>query len=85
MGLEVTYAYDNLVFVAHNAFLLETSETSPKELNLFFNFESDPAARPKLTELLRQHAEENGLCIQERCLFKLEPQANDTLKITFLA
>lgn len=41
LGLEVTYAYDDLVFVQHSAFLLQfTGE--PNVLKLFTNSECDP-------------------------------------------
>ncbi|MCF7816632.1 MAG: hypothetical protein K9M54_02020 [Kiritimatiellales bacterium] len=40
LGLEVTYAYDDLVFVQHSAFLLQFTD-KPKYLKLFTNTECD--------------------------------------------
>lgn len=41
LGLEVTYAYDDLVFIQHSAFLLQFTD-DPATLNLFINTECNP-------------------------------------------
>jgi hypothetical protein len=83
MGLEVTYAFDNLVFVEHNAFLLQMEET-PEAVSLYFNQQSETASRPALTEAFAKRGLENGLTITRKGLFTIEAQEDQTLKITFL-
>ena len=51
MGLEVTYAYEDLVHVEHNAFLLQMGE-SGEIVNLYFNTESLAEERDKITDRL---------------------------------
>lgn len=42
LGLEVTYAYDDLIFVQHSAFLLQFTDESAM-LKLYINTECNPA------------------------------------------
>jgi hypothetical protein len=82
MGLEVTYSYDNLVFVAHNAFLLEMDE-KPDILNLYFNEQSELPSRPSLQALLSRHAQVQGLRIVKKGTFTLEQLPDHAIKIHF--
>jgi hypothetical protein len=41
LGLEVTYAYDDLIFVQHSAFMLQFTD-APSQLKLFINTECNP-------------------------------------------
>ncbi|NTV53361.1 MAG: hypothetical protein HGA76_10175 [Candidatus Firestonebacteria bacterium] len=84
MGLEVTYAYADLIFVAHNAFVLQMGE-NPETVNLYFNQESDIALRPSLAAELSRHGQENNLTVVEQGLFSLEQAADEKLKLTFIA
>ncbi len=51
IGLEVTYAYDDLVFVEHNAFLLRMGK-SGEDIRLYFNTNSSKDKRNDITNLL---------------------------------
>ena len=82
MGLEVTYAYDDLVFVDHNAFLLQMDE-DPQTINLYFNQDSDIAVRPSLAEELIHYGQENSLRVLEQGLFAIEQASGEALKVTF--
>jgi hypothetical protein len=44
LGLEVTYCYEDLVYIEHNAFLLRMGEQGD-EVHLYFNTESDAGER----------------------------------------
>jgi len=85
MGLEVTYAYDNLVFIEHNAFLLEMDNERPDIINLYFNIESDIKARSGIKEQLESHAHENNIIIKSKGLFSMEANDDNTIKIRFAA
>lgn len=82
MGLEVTYAYDDLVFVAHSAFLFQM-DNNPQLVNLYFNQQSDTDSRAGITESLIKYGQENGLTIITKGLFAMEQQEDENLKITF--
>jgi hypothetical protein len=82
MGLDVTYAYDDLVFVDHNAFLLQMDK-DPQTLILYFNRDSDAALRPRLTEEITHYAREHNLQVQEKGLFAIEQAPGEELKVTF--
>lgn len=83
IGLEVTYAYADLVFVDNNAFLLQMDEV-PEIIHLYFNTQSDPALRPALVKTLADQARANGLRIVNQGLFELEQQEGESIKVTFL-
>ena len=38
-GNDISYAYDDLIFVEHTAFLIQFDDEKPAELKLFFNTE----------------------------------------------
>jgi len=82
LGLEVTYAYDDLVFVAHSAFLFQMDK-NPQVVNLYFNQQSDINARAGLAESLIKYGQENGLTIMNKGIFAIEQQEEENLKITF--
>jgi hypothetical protein len=51
-GLEVTYAYDDLVFVEHSPFLIQFDDETPTNLKLFFNIDCEADAAKRLEEQL---------------------------------
>ncbi|MDR3630709.1 MAG: hypothetical protein P4L42_10265 [Desulfocapsaceae bacterium] len=53
IGFEVTYAYDDLIFIAHNAFLLQMGSTG-EEVGLYFHTDSSPDKRDDITNLLKE-------------------------------
>ena len=82
MGLEVTYAYDDLVFVSHNAFLLQMDDTG-ESLFLFFNEESDISKRDEIAEQLTHHSAERSLNLYEQGTYVMKPNDNETLDVHF--
>lgn len=82
MDLEVTYAYEDLVFISHNAFLLRMGEQGER-VYLYFNEESDSADRPKITAQLAEAALAHGLKIQDSGTYTVKPRADEQLDIHF--
>jgi len=62
MGLDVTYAYEDLVFIELNAFLLRMGDKS-EQVHLYFNTESDVDQRGAVAEQLSALAGKEGLQI----------------------
>ena len=69
-GLDVTYAYEDLVYVEHNAFLLQMGEVG-EIVNLYFNTESLADERDKITDRLRDEGLARQLKIIRKGLFSM--------------
>ena len=55
-GTDITYAYDDLIFVDHTAFLLQFDDDKPSNLKIYFNIDIEKTEAEqteiKLTPLL---------------------------------
>ena len=81
-GLEVTYAYDDLIFVQHSAFLLQFTD-SPTTLKLFTNTECIPeAAEPDVKNIIEAHAAA-GFSIVPSGTYTLNQNDDDTIDLSF--
>ena len=82
MGLEVTYAYDDLVFLQHSAFLLQFTD-EPNALKLFINTECEPdEANPVATNLVLEFGK-GGFIATPSGHFSISQNDNETLDLTF--
>ena len=85
MGQDVSYVYDDLVFPAHTAFLLQFGQEN-YELNIYFNKETDTEELDSLQEMLKDTlAGEIGFSLQFKGTFSLESAENEELKIQFFS
>lgn len=82
LGHEITYAYDDLIFVNHNDFLLQFSDEAGK-LDLFFNTECPKEESVAISALLVTGALTKGLEITSKGTYSMTEQPDDTLQITF--
>ncbi len=83
MDLEVTYVYEDLVFISHNAFLLRMGEKEP-QVHLYFNEESQPDDRDIITKQLTELASPRGLQIIDSGSYVMKSrQADEQLDIHF--
>lgn len=82
LGLEVTYAYDDLVFVQECAFLLQfVGETS--NLRIFTNAECEPdVAEGVGKQIIEAHATA-GFSIAPSGQYTLSQKGNETISLTF--
>jgi hypothetical protein len=53
IGFEITYAYDDLIFIEHNAFLLQMGR-SGEDVRLYFHTDSSMEKRVDITNLLTE-------------------------------
>ena len=83
MGLDVTYAYEDLAFISHNAFLLRMGDLG-KDVHLYFNEESDAAERSTITEQLTQLASARDLTIINSGTYGMKSRPDDQLDIHFI-
>ncbi len=82
LNLEVTYAYDDLVFVQHSAFLLQFTD-DPAKLKLFSNTECEPKeAEAIIADVVGEFAKA-GMDVLPSGRYSLKPNDNETLDIEF--
>jgi hypothetical protein len=84
IGLQVTYAYDDLVFIEHNDFLLQFG-SDPNLLQLYFNTECPADEAEALTTKLMPAAAGKGLSVDRKGSFTMTEDDNDNLRISFNA
>jgi hypothetical protein len=82
LGLEVTYAYDDLVFVQECAFLLQFM-ADPTELKLFINTECHPKVASEVAGNIVLKCDEAGFSVTPVGRYFLSPNEDETLKVEF--
>jgi len=74
VGLDITWVWEDLVFVEHNPFLIRFDPKSPRHLHIHFNTECEAAAVTKLKSALQNAAKEEGLRLSVDEKFTLRPK-----------
>lgn len=82
LGLEVTYAYDDLVFVQHSAFLLQFTDKADV-LKLFTNTECDPGEANEAAANMIPACDKGGFTVEPAGKFSLAQNEDETLRIEF--
>ncbi|HEY5652753.1 MAG TPA: hypothetical protein VIR63_00070 [Pontiella sp.] len=82
LGLEVTYAYDDLVFIQHSAFLIQFMER-PDALRLFTNWECNPTESNTIVTNIVRAFHQAGFTTYPSGIYILEQNNDGTLKIEF--
>jgi len=82
LGHEVSYPYDDLVFVDHNAYLLQFT-ASPETLDLYFNIEFPDEDAEKAAAELAAAAEKREMRIERKGHYELAEKPDDNLEIKF--
>ncbi|MGD9210917.1 MAG: hypothetical protein PVI90_09070 [Desulfobacteraceae bacterium] len=83
IGLEITYVYEDLVYIEHNAFLLQFGE-SGEIVYLYFNTESLPHERDKIASQLVNEGQLRRLNIIRKGLFTMSQKADgENIEIQF--
>ncbi|NMW20691.1 MAG: hypothetical protein HKK67_03470 [Chlorobiaceae bacterium] len=82
LGHEVTYAYDDLVFVNHNGFLLQFDKTG-SVLNLFFNQNCPKKEADDVEQSIIPAGDKKGLSIITKGKYSVTEKADENLQIEF--
>ncbi|NNJ69975.1 MAG: hypothetical protein HKP10_01645 [Kiritimatiellales bacterium] len=82
LGLEVTYAYDDLVFVQHSAFLLQFLE-DPTTLKLYTNTECNPQEANDTASSIVLEFDRSGFTLDPSGKYTLSQNEDETLRIEF--
>lgn len=82
LGLEVTYAYDDLVFVQHSAFLLQFTD-EPATLKLFINADCDSAEANSIASDIVLACDRAAFTIEPTGRYTLAQNDDSTLRLEF--
>ncbi len=82
LGHEVTYAYDDLVFVNDNDFLLQFDNSGPS-LNLFFNQSCAKKNADNIEQSIIPAGDKKGLSIIKKGQYSVTGEADENLRIEF--
>lgn len=81
-GLDLTYAYDDLAFPEHMAFLIQFNDTDEKSLFCYFHNDCNPEDQKQLFEALTKVASKEKITLENRGSFVLE-QKGEEVEISF--
>lgn len=83
LGLKITYAYDDLIFVEHNAFIIKMGMRG-EDIYVYVNIDADVKEYPAIIENLVGEAKKNGLIVKYSGRFKMADAGNEQIQIEFL-
>ena len=81
-GMGISYAYDDLVFLEHNSFLLQFTDND-REFTIHVNSEADEATVHSDIERLQEVALNHTMQFTRGGLYTLIPDGEDTIRIEF--
>jgi len=81
-GLDVSYAYDDLVFPDHTAFIVQFDDDNAKNFFCYFQEECEPAERKKILDSLTTACSKERCSILSKGSFRLE-QKGEEVNIIF--
>ncbi len=85
LKLEVTYAYEDLVFVEHNTFLLQFDDAQKKNFRIYFNVECEAGTAARLEQALSAAAKARECSIENCGRFELVvPEGGSEFQVRFL-
>ncbi|BBD08145.1 hypothetical protein [Desulfovibrio ferrophilus] len=82
LGQEVSYAYDDLVFVGHNAFLFQFTGQGAF-VDLYFNTQCKDAERQRLASAIIRGGVCRGLTVTPKGQYDLIENDDETISIEF--
>lgn len=83
-GMGISYAYDDLVFLEHNSFLLQFTDND-HEVTIHLNSEADEATVQRDIAQLQQVALDHAMQFTRGTLYTLVPAGEDAIRIEFSA
>lgn len=82
-GMWISYAYDDLVFLEHNAFLLQFT-ANDRELLVHTNMEAEPSEIKNAIAKLQNIAKEHGMIFTIGSWYTLTQVDGENIRIEFL-
>lgn len=82
LGLEVTYAYDDLVFVQHCAFLLRFTDV-PNALHIHTHVDCVEKDAKRVVQRIIEAHDAIGFSVTPAASYALEQNPDETISLTF--
>lgn len=82
-GLEITYAYDDLVFPDNGVFIVQFDDKNNNNLFCYFQKECNPGDRDNIFTNLANECAKKNCSIEDKGAFTLEQQ-DENIQIKFL-
>jgi hypothetical protein len=76
-GLDITYAYEDLVFPEHMAFLIQFDDNNAKKLFCFFHSDCDPGDKKDIYIQLVKASSENNFNLEDKGIFNFKQKGED--------
>jgi len=85
LGTKVTHWHDDLVFMEHNAFLIQMGERG-EDMGVWLNIDCEPAKAEEIMDLIAGKGPEHGFDVSFCGNYRVaESDENETLQIEFIA
>lgn len=81
-GMGISYAYDDLVFLEHNSFLLQFTDND-REIKIHVNSEADEGTVQSDIERLQEVALKQSMQFNRGTRYTLIPEGEDAIRIEF--
>ncbi|MGL1932515.1 MAG: hypothetical protein OCC45_12285 [Desulfotalea sp.] len=81
-GLSITHVWDNLVFIEHNAFILQFGDKG-EDILLHFNKDSEEDKRDEITEKLITEGKKLKLIVSYAGTYSLTQKDDENIDIEF--
>ena len=82
-GFEVSYLYEDLIFVESNAFLIRFDSADPNSILIYTNTDCETAKASALKQLLLEEAKKHELLPVIKGTFTLSQRNDDEIDIKF--
>nr|WP_320015964.1 hypothetical protein [uncultured Desulfobacter sp.] len=84
-GLDITYNYDDLIFIEHNPFIIQFDDENLKNLNLFFNVDCEQETAVKLEAQLNNAASQREFTLITKGKFEMkQKEGTEEIDIKFI-
>lgn len=83
VGMAISYAYEDLIFMEHNAYLLQFAEGG-KQVLIHVNKETSSETIKGDLARLKTAAAEHGLDFRDGSLYTLAQEGEDNIRLEFL-
>lgn len=82
LDLDVTYEYEDLIFVSHNLFILKFTDDAAC-IDLYFNEEIEEEKAQQLMVQLEGAGDLHGMTISYKGAYSIQEDENETLSVEF--
>jgi hypothetical protein len=82
LGLSITYAYDDLIFIEHNAFVLQMGEKG-ELVEVYLNNELDKPVHSEMIRKVTEAGAKEELIITHKGYYSLEEAQGENVQIKF--